>query len=344
MIPYYHQFPMHLILEVSSLCNSACVHCPNGAGLLKKKYKGLMSLEMAKNILNEVVGIRTENEEFNPQAILYGNGEPLLHPNITDIVRMAAERQLLPSLSTNMISLKSEHGKSLSKAGLSFIKLSFWGDNAAEYESRCKHSFSRALEKARHFIEACEDSVKIEINVVKYRNGPLEIAPDFLEYFSGYKDKDVEIYSFYGSDWAGLLPHPGLSEDLTEFNRKKEPCSHFRDNMMIAHDGTMMFCWLDFNRHGDCGKYKPGNLLSLWRQDARRHVINLMEHGKFDELVPCATCSAPYTERGKQRLNYVMNSSGAWEEKILDVHIYHHLGKKRGKFLPEYVTDSVEEK
>jgi radical SAM protein with 4Fe4S-binding SPASM domain len=335
---FYRRFPMHLMLETSSVCNSKCVHCPNGAGLLERQYKGRMPLELAQEIINETAWLKTKHSEFNPHVILYGNGEPLTNKKLPDMIAAGTKAGITTNLSTNMIALKPEHGKIFKEAGLGFIKLSFWGDNKEEYESRCAQKFSRAIDNAMGFLENCTSSLMIDINVVKLRTNPnLAVNQDFLNLFKRFSHLHLCVYSFYGSDWAGQMPCKELSEDFSGLTRCEEPCSHFRDNLMIGYDGVMLSCWLDFNRMHTIGRYRPGNLLELWRDQKRQRVFDLMEQGRFDLLEPCKTCSAPYTELDKARYYYELKPHGDYEARVLYAHVYHYQDFLNNKELPAYV-------
>jgi len=342
---YYRRFPMYVCLEVSSLCNSRCVHCPNGAKLLQKEYKGLMDETMALDILHEVAEIKEKHEEFQPSIVLYGNGEPLLHKKLNMFIQTAFSLGLSSNLSTNCINLKPEHGEILSKAGLNIIKLSIWGDNKEEYESRCRQKFDETIRKVIQFIENCDDRLGIEINVVKFRNEdePIPyVKHNFLKLFTQFKSKNIDVYGQCGSDWAGQLPIEGLTENFDISQLNYEPCSHFRDNMLIAYDGTVMFCWLDFNRNTVYGKYEKGNLLELWQAKARQKVYNLMEAGRFSELFPCRQCTAPYTLTKKPRCFYKLDKNGNFSLEVLNIHSFHYHNYLKGQELPGYIKNVQE--
>jgi hypothetical protein len=328
---------MAVALEVSSVCNSKCRHCPNGSGLMKREYKGLMDPELAKACLKEIADLKKIHDDFTPLVVLYGNGEPLINKRLPEIVEYANEVGVKVNLSTNVIALKPEHGKIFSRHNVNLIKLSFWGDNKDEYESRVAQKFENALDRAMEFIRHCDDRIIIDINVVKYRSQSLEVDPGFLEVWKQFKDKHIEVYSFYGSDWAGQLPNPELREDLSGLTLKKGLCSHFRDTMVICFDGTFLSCWLDYNRNRTYGKYTGGNLLNLWASPERHAIYDKMLEGGYSDLFPCRSCSSPYTEINKKRILYKLNGVGEYTCKVIGRNIYAEHNLSSGTRLPEYI-------
>ena len=241
--------------------------------------------------------------DLSPEIILYGNGEPLLHKNLVSFVRLCSEKNLKSNLSTNVMLADANIASLLSDAGLSMIKLSFWGDNREEYESRTRmQSFEQATEKALEFIRHSSSELKIAINVVKYRgeNNSLEPRSSFMKLFESYEN--VQIYSFYGSDWRGTLPIPELKIPLTG-QPKPNPCHLAGDMITMAWDGQFSLCWLDYTREFDLGMRftTTGDLLKFWSSEARMKYIRMMQSGLFRDIDLCVACSAPYSETDKPR-------------------------------------------
>ena len=127
---------------------------------------------------------------------------------------------------------------------------------------------------------------------------------------------------------------PELKEDYTGLVRQKAPCVHFRDTMTIAYDGTLYSCFLDFNRIRTYGAYEPGNLLEIWSQAARQDILDKMEAGDWDDLSPCNGCSAPYTERTKERALYTLQPDGSYNTVVTGDHVYDFHDKLNGRETP----------
>jgi radical SAM protein with 4Fe4S-binding SPASM domain len=207
--------------------------------------------------------------------------------------------------------------RALSRSGLKLIKLSFWGDTKAEYESRNRmQSFEKAIEKAKGFIEHTEPSTTVVINIVKYRRLGQSLEPD-LEFKSNFKDyPNVKFYCFYGSDWRGMLDIAELKVPL-EGEPKKAPCNTAGKILPVSWDGRVAFCWLDFNREYVLGDYLPGSLLQYWRSESRLKILRIMAKGRFKDMELCRKCSAPYSEDKKSRTYQDRNLSEVIVGKML---------------------------
>ena len=83
--------PFVLFLDPCGACNFACKFCPcNNSDFMIKERHEKMSMELFLKILDDL-------EEF-PERIkvinLYGYGEPLLHPNYVEMVKLIKQRGL----------------------------------------------------------------------------------------------------------------------------------------------------------------------------------------------------------------------------------------------------------
>jgi hypothetical protein len=94
-------------LEVTDVCNLRCEGC------YRKRLTGHKPLEEIKE---EILLFK---QWRNPDSVSIAGGEPLVHPEILDIVAFVAENGLKPILLTNAIKLSPELLRELKRAGLS---------------------------------------------------------------------------------------------------------------------------------------------------------------------------------------------------------------------------------
>jgi len=79
-----------IVFDISSSCNLNCRGCGTGAFKISEHSgKGFTSLKDISDILQK---INNYSEKCNVKPFIYlGGGEPLLHPEIVPIVKMASE-------------------------------------------------------------------------------------------------------------------------------------------------------------------------------------------------------------------------------------------------------------
>lgn len=86
-------WPINMHVELVNYCNLKCLVCPTGAGVLARKPQN-MSPALFERLLDEV-------GPYLLAASLWGWGEPLLHPELSSILRIAQNRGITTFLSTN---------------------------------------------------------------------------------------------------------------------------------------------------------------------------------------------------------------------------------------------------
>jgi pyruvate-formate lyase-activating enzyme len=93
-------------LEVTDVCDLACEGC------YRQKLTGHKPLEEIKE------EVRFFKKWRNPDSVSIAGGEPMLHPQILDIVAFIAENRIKPIILTNAMKLTPELLRELKRAGL----------------------------------------------------------------------------------------------------------------------------------------------------------------------------------------------------------------------------------
>jgi len=133
-------FPIIIDVEPTGLCNFKCLCCPTGLNALQRP-QGFMKWEIWKKIVDEC-------EPHGTALRPYGWGEPLLHPQIVEMIRYAANAGLMTHMNSNASKLTPMMAGMLVDVGLTSIKFSFQGVDAKTYaEMRQTDFFEGMLEK-----------------------------------------------------------------------------------------------------------------------------------------------------------------------------------------------------
>jgi MoaA/NifB/PqqE/SkfB family radical SAM enzyme len=163
-------------VDVFSHCNLRCPSClvGNKYGTPSEWPKGLMSPATLGQILD-----KAQSECSVEWVALFNWTEPLLHPNIADLVQVARSRNIPVSLSSNLNVLPKPDD--LLAAGPNFLRISLSGFTQAVYErghregdiDAVKRNMVRLAEaKAR-----TESQTSIEVFYHRYAYNLHEVAP-----------------------------------------------------------------------------------------------------------------------------------------------------------------------
>ncbi len=163
-------------LEVTDICN---IHCE---GCYRQHMTGHKTLEQLKE---EIAFFK---QWRNPDNVSIAGGEPLLHPQIVDLVAHIAENGIKPVILTNAMALTPEILRELKKAGLAGFTIHI---DSHQNRPHWKNKTERDLNELRqHYAEmvAAERAGYIIFNSTVYPSTYHEI-PDVVKWAQANIDR-----------------------------------------------------------------------------------------------------------------------------------------------------------
>ena len=141
-----HKAPPQLWIAVTYNCQCRCGHCAVGPELNKKT-----------NELNrtEITSILEEASFLGFRRVAFFGGEPLLRPDLPDIIKDTSKSGLLSTIYTNGILLNREYVHRLKEAGLDKCNISMDSPDSNVHD-KFRHyegCFERAIEGIRNLKE-----------------------------------------------------------------------------------------------------------------------------------------------------------------------------------------------
>ncbi len=141
--------PYNMKIESTNICNTKCQLCPTGQGL-EGRPKGRMDISAFRKLIDQL-------KRFLFGLDLSMWGDPLIVPEIYDMIRYAHDRGIWTYLSSNLHALKitpeKRQAEALVKSGLDMLTCSLHGasqETFAIYQPG--KSFADTLEKVKHII------------------------------------------------------------------------------------------------------------------------------------------------------------------------------------------------
>ena len=147
--------PIKLFLDITDECNLECKHCLN-TRLNSKHY---LSLDVIKQIANEC-------EKLGIFYVKLGGGEPLLHPNFSEIIKILREKNIFISLSTNGYFIDESIAKLLYENQVK-VTVSIEGPERIDAEIRGKDHFDVAVNALR-ILKRNKVNVSFRVTLTKY--------------------------------------------------------------------------------------------------------------------------------------------------------------------------------
>lgn len=161
-------------IDIVGNCNLRCPTCPVGNFPNAEREKGFMPVELFRQIIAK---IQKDNVVAKPAIFLFNWGEPLLHPNLSEIIRIIHDAGFASHLSTN---LNVERGlKELVKSNPSDLKISISGLTPETY-SKTHVRGDISLVKSnmyllRYYMNRYKSSTQVWVGHHIYRNNQQQV-------------------------------------------------------------------------------------------------------------------------------------------------------------------------
>ena len=125
---------LYLIVSwnTTNQCNMYCAHCYRDAGC---KAEEELSTDEAKTLLDQIAAAGFK-------IMIFSGGEPLMRPDILELVKHAADLKLIPVFGTNGTLITKSMAKDLKNAGAKGMGISL---DSLDSE---KHNKFRSFDKA----------------------------------------------------------------------------------------------------------------------------------------------------------------------------------------------------
>jgi len=252
-----HNRPV-VVFNCTQRCNLKCVHCY--AASADKDYEGELSTAEARALLKDLA-------DFGCPVVLFSGGEPLLRPDIFELIQFAAESGVRSVLSTNGTLITEEVAEKLKTAGVAYVGVSLDGVGKTNDEfRRVEGAYEAALRGIRNARDA---GIKVGIRFTITRRN----VGDVKRIFQLAAEESVPRICFYHLVYAGRGSKL-VREDLTPEETRKTVDTIIDETASIFRSGDGKEV-LTVDNHAD-GAYLYLRLLGEDAERARK-VYRLLE-------------------------------------------------------------------
>jgi len=169
-------------------CNLRCVHCYSRSE--DRAYGGELSGDEARRTIDDLA-------DFGAPVLLFSGGEPMLRPDLHDLVAYAVGRGMRAVISTNGTLIDDEAVGRLRDAGLSYVGVSLDGLGAVNDQFRgVPGAFKKALAGIRRCL-AAGVKVGLRFTITRRNAGQIDGIFDLV------RDEGIPRVCFYHLVYAG---------------------------------------------------------------------------------------------------------------------------------------------
>jgi len=286
--------PWVIFVDPSDVCNFRCKFCPTGDTRLMKKVGRslkLMNFDLYKKIVDNICKFEKPIKVLR----LYKDGEPLMNPAFSEMVRYAKEKRCAEKIdtTTNASLLNKEFNLKIIDAGLDRINISIEGVNATQYLHFSNYSinFYRFIDNIKHFYDnrkQCEMIIKIPGDGLSEDD-----KKKFFEIFGDICDgisiehtmncwNDFEMEGMKQNEEVGIYGQP---------IHEVQVCPYPFYSMSINSEGTASLCFLDWNRKLLIGDVRKESVKEIWNGKKLFKFQEMFLKKERKEYPICNNCS-----------------------------------------------------
>ncbi|MDY6822985.1 MAG: radical SAM protein [Thermodesulfobacteriota bacterium] len=285
--PFY---PTVIQFDVTNTCNLSCPGCLTGLGVYRRP-PGKMAFDKFAAVVDEV-------KDTTALAVLYNSGEPMMHPQLAEMVAHLSAADIASIISTNGHFIDSaDKAEALIHAGTSLIIFSLSGATQNTYEMYHAGGDLNMVLRGISLLADAKKRLRRKMPVILVR---LLIMPHNLHELDAMKTMAEkyggEIIETRMIRWRTeivatreQLPHP---TDTPRLNPRNKVCLWPWLISVINWDGMVTPCCffnLDLPEMGNA--FAPGGFRQVWQGHQYRHFRQRMRRGK-NTIPICRQCPA----------------------------------------------------
>ncbi|MDH5543019.1 MAG: radical SAM protein [Nitrospinota bacterium] len=185
--------------NITRTCNLKCIHCYTDSEA--KDYSGELTTEEGKKLIEDLAA-------FKIPALLFSGGEPLIRPDIFELVNHAKKNGLRCTLSTNGVLINKEVARKIKDSGFVYVGISLDGIGEINDHFRGKSgAFKKAMEGFQNCVEL-DQRVGLRLTLTRHNYENLHQIFDFIE------REEIQRACFYHLVYSGR-GRSIANEDLT---------------------------------------------------------------------------------------------------------------------------------
>jgi radical SAM protein with 4Fe4S-binding SPASM domain len=274
----YPEFPDHVYVELTNICNARCTICATPAMARKRE---IMAFPLFRKIVDECGARRAK------KILPFLHGESLLVPGVLDYFRYI--RKAAPDTHVNLTTNGSRLSVALSEEFLredlldSVIVSIDGGDRETFEHMRPGLDYGEVRNNVLHFIRRRNELKKQAPTVSIAMVTVSENKHSRHQLQEVWREADDVRFSVY-FNWGGKLANSGRS------SHKINSCERLYHYITILADGRVAMCCFDSEAAYCVGDASQTSVYDIWHSDAFNEKRELLYRRDFERLKICSNC------------------------------------------------------
>ena len=322
--PEASEFPMMLVLSFVYPCNALCPHCPYTNSNIRKEYRDAPYMPEAT-----YKKIADESGRYGAYLRISGGGEPMLHPQATELLVYAKQVGCKIGLITNGSLFDEASSSALLDVGVDMIEFSVDACDPQTYAVVRKGlEWDILVENAKRMLSlrnARKSSSKIVASAVVQTGVDIDAVEKYWVDGIGMDYLIKRKFLTWGTNTT--LDGSSSADPAAYLNTDEMPCPFIFERLNIDSRGNVMVCGYDISGNTSMGNVNTDSIRDIWHGDGFRFYRDKHLAGRGKDIAMCAGC--PDWKYRSWQHNYwkvVKNAGAARERKLARLGEHDDLG------------------
>ena len=258
------EFPSQVIIDVTEVCNLACIHCPHPTFKKSEHYAArYLDPALNKKAIDEVY----EHGGGHTQYVRYtSEGEPLIHPGIYDMLDYAVQHSgAFVTLTTNGTIMNEKRIARLLESGLHMIDISIDAFHAGTYAKiRVNGDLAATRANVLQMLRMARDNpngARVVVSFVRQSENWNE-ADEFKAFWES-RGATVVLRNLHSAAGA-VIPVANVMRAAQAATGKRTPCVYPWERIVLTPGGNLAFCPADWTRGSTTVDYRTTTIKETW--------------------------------------------------------------------------------
>jgi len=217
---------------------------------------------------------------------LHKDGEPLLHPNIEEILnRVKLNQDHLVYLTTNGHRLNKRINEILLENQIDIINISLGAATPEFYEKVRGRDFNRVIHNINCLLEDIKKAAwkpRIILQIIELNEFP-EMKDEIKIFKQTWRIKGVEIAIWKKLNW-------GVFKENSNFSYRY-PCYSLWESFNINSNNIVTACCMDWKQELVIGNITNKTIEEIWKDDLLRRLRMMHIKGEESKITMCDKCN-----------------------------------------------------
>lgn len=283
-------FPSQIIVDVTEVCNLACIHCPHPEFKKSEHYDArYLEPELNRKMVDEVRALGVGKTQY----IRYtSEGEPLIHPDGYEMIDYAVGHSgVYVTLTTNGTIMNEKRTRKLLASGINMIDISIDACSPAVYSQiRVNGDLEVTRENVCRLLRWRRESnaaTKVVVSFVEQPQNLHEVA-DFKAFWTAQGVDQVVIRRLHSA--AGAVINIANIMRKSQPANERRPCLYPWERVILNPRGFLAFCPADWTHGSSLVDFRGTTIKDTWTGPQYRALREAHLSNNFRNHGFCGQC------------------------------------------------------